>query len=444
MSGAVMHEAGKEAGGSPFSRRSVLGLVVIGAALFIALLWMMGAGMMSGSTNNGGSHVGGKGLNGYAALAGFLEKRGFEVHRFRIETSLNDPGLLVLTPPQSADGEQLRKILVERRYEGPTLIITPKWAAVPIPENTPGTKKGWVHLNNTQSPVWKGFLDDVSVSISPVGSGKKPAHWAGSGAQGQLPDANLVMSGTGDRLVPLVVGKQDGRILAAYIDDGGYYPALEDMALQPPPSGGDDEEAEGMYPIVLIFEQDLLDNYGMAEAENAVLAEQIIRAAIDDSDDVVNFDLTLNGFGRSANLLTLAFTPPFLAATLCLLMAALAVGWRAFLRFGPPRKSSRAIAFGKRTLVANAAGLIRRTRRLHLIAGPYAARLRGRLVRTLALQRLADSDAMDSAIDRAIAARDPSAEPFSTLAARLRAARRPRDVLTAAQDLHALERKLTR
>ena len=125
-------------------------------------------------------------------------------------------------------------------------------------------------------------------------------------------------------------------------------------------------------------------------------------------------------------------------------MAALAVGWRAFLRFGPPRTGSRAIAFGKRALVANAAGLIRRTGRLHLVAPPYADHARDRIVRALALPRMADAAAAEAAIDRAVAARMPGATPFSITAARLRAARRPHDMVQAAKDLHALERMLTR
>jgi hypothetical protein len=201
------------------------------------------------------------------------------------------------------------------------------------------------------------------------------------------------------------------------------------------------EERTDLYPIILVFEPDLLDNYGMAKADNAVLAERLVQAA---GAKEVNFDLTLNGFARKPNLLTLAFTPPFLAATLCLMLAALAVGWRAFQRFGPPRAAARAIAFGKQALVSNAAGLIRRSRRLHLVTAAYATRARERLTRVLALPRLADAEATEAAIDRALAARAPGATPFSVIAARLRAARSPHDILKAAQDLHALERTLIR
>ncbi|HEX8057709.1 MAG TPA: DUF4350 domain-containing protein [Novosphingobium sp.] len=438
-----MSEAGPEAGaGNPFSPRAALALVLFGAVVFIALLYMIGSGAVGGSTNNGGGHAGGKGLNGFAAFAGFIEKRGYAVRRVRDPATLDDPGLLVLTPPAGAEGKDIDKIVQARRRAGPTMVIAPKWSAMPAPTGTPGAKKGWVVLAGTALPEWKGFLDDVGVAIGPGGSGKT-AGWVGGGMTGPLPDARQVETGRGVQLVPLVVSRDSGRILAAYVDDGGSYPALEDFAQRPVSRGDAEGNGDGLQPLILVFEPDLFDNYGMANAANAQLAERLVHAATGGAQ-IVNFDLTLNGFTRAPNLLTLAFTPPFLAATLCLLLAAIATGWRAFLRFGPPRAGTRAIAFGKQALVSNAAGLIRRSRRLHLITTPYATRARERLVQALALPRLADVAATEAAIDRALAARAPEATPFSAIAARLRAAHSPHDIMKAAQDLHALERTLIR
>lgn len=425
---------------SPFSPRAVLGLVLFGALAFVALLWAIGAGDPGGSTNDGGSHAGSNGLTGYAALAGYLERRGYAVRRARNEGALDDPGLLVLTPGQMADGAELDRIVAARRTVGPTLVITPKWLPMPTPPRTPGAKQGWTAIGGAAPPEWPGFLDDVAVGIAPMRAGGRTARWHGAGLSGELPVSESVLSGSGPRLVPLVTGTQDGRILAAYLADGGMYPALEDLASSTPPPGDDDT----VYPVAIVFEPDLLDNYGMADRENALLADRLFAALTADSDAAVTFDLTQNGLGRSTNLLTLAFSPPFLAATLCLLLAALVVGWRAFLRFGPPLAAVRAIAFGKRALVGNAAGLVRRAGRLHLVTGPYADHVRERLAQALALPRGLDPVQADAAIDRALAARRPDSVPFSTLAARLRAARRPQDAVRAAQDLHAIERTLTR
>ncbi len=446
MSRAPVFAPSPVSAAAPFSARTVLGLVAIGTALFVALLWMIGAGMVHGPMNDGGAHGASKGLTGYAALARLLENQGWDVQTARSEAELTRPGLVVLTPPPNAPGADLAKIVNKRRYIGPTLVIGPKWQGVPLSalnKSAPGAKPGWVMLDGTTAPEWKGFLDDVGVTITPLSGGG----WFADHAAGSLPNQTAVLSGTGDSLIPLVEANRDGRILAAYVADGGNWPALDVLALQAAGDSGEDtgpDDDTGLYPLVVVFEPDLVNNYGMSRKEAALYALRLFNVTGTGAPRTVTFDLTLNGFKRSANLLTLAFTPPFLAATLCLLLAALMVGWRAFLRFGPARVGGPAIAFGKRQLVANAGGIVRRSGRLHLLAAPYAALVRERLARTLALPRVADSAAAEAAIDRALAARAPDATPFSHIAGQLRAARRPADLLRGAQALHALERMLTR
>lgn len=425
-------------GANPFSRRAALVIVLLGSALFVALLWMIGTGTGAGSANDGRAHAGGNGLTGYAAMARYLERRGFDVRKTRNEGGLDKPGLLVLTPPAFADGEDIERVVAARRRIGPTLVITPKWMEAPA-TNDAKARPGWVRLGGVAPPQWRGFLDNLSVSLPPPAAA--PARWRAAGLSGPLPARDHLLVGGGTGLVQLVAGPGDAQTLAGFLDDGGRYPGLEAIARDRVLHSG---EQAGLHPLVVVFEPDLLNNYGMADLANARLAESLVRATGVEPGAAVVFDLTLNGLGRSENLLTLAFTPPFLAATLCLLLAAAITGWRAFLRFGPPMVADRAIAFGKRALVANAGGLVRRSGRLHLLAGPYRDRARDRLVQALALPRTLDGDQIAEAIDRACALRLPGAEPWSMIAARLTAARRPHDLLKAARDLHALERKLTR
>lgn len=421
---------------SPFSLRTVLALVIGGTALFVALLWMIGAGLTGGPTNDGGAHGGSKGLAGYAALADLLGRQDWQVRMAQSPAMLDDPGLLVLTPPQGASGKELTQIVAARRRIGPTLIVTPKWIAAPLGEQAPGGQRGWVSIINVAPPEWKGFHDELAVDMARLPGGG----WRANGAAGRLPDERFVLSGKGDGLVPLVAGS-DGRVLAGYLADGGSYLGLDALALE-----GSTAEAQdrGVFPVVFVFEPDLIDNWAMARPEPALYALRLFAAAGTGAPRSVTFDLTLNGFKRSANLLTLAFTPPFLAATLCLLLAAVGLGWRGFMRFGPARAGGPAMAFGKRQLVANAGGIVRRSGRLHLLAAPYAALVRERLARGLALPREADAAATEAAIDRVLAARAPGDPPFSRLAEALRTARRPAELLRAAQALHALERKLAR
>ncbi|GGY91199.1 DUF4350 domain-containing protein [Novosphingobium colocasiae] len=428
-------------GADPFSRRAVLALVVLGSALFVALLYMIGSGTGQGSANDGGGHAGSRGLTGYAAMADYLRGRGFAVRLVRNEGALRAPGLLVLTPGAYVDGKKLAKIVDARRGIGPTMVVTPKWLEQPA---LPGqsARAGWVRIVGTVAPQWRGFLDELSVSVDQQDKSERGLpRWHAQGLSGKLPDGRALMSGAGTGLVRLVSGTGGRHTLAGFMDDGGEYPELEAMALDRVLHSG---EEDWRYPVIVVFEPDLIDNYGLARFENARLAEALVRASGVKPGDQVLFDLTFNGLGQSDNLLTLAFRPPFLAATLCFLLAALVLGWRALLRFGPPLRGGRVIAFGKRALIANAAGLVRRSGRLHLMSRPYADAARERLVRALALPRHLAPEQADAAIDSALHARDRAAEPFSAVAARLRAARNSHDLVHAARELAALERKLTR
>lgn len=440
---------------APFSPRMALTLIVVATLAFLGVLWLIGSGLSETRTNDGGAHGGAKGLTGYAAFGAYLEKRGYGVQRVRSLAGLRQPGLLVLTPPANTDGRELARLVNRRRGAGPTLLIMPKWLAGPVPPTQPGTREGWVSFYDTQAPEWRGFYDSVTVSLDPVkADSAKSQHpaagWFAGPLRGKLPNSQVVLSARGPTLVPLVEADGSGRLLAAYDADGGDYPALRDLSLAPEPRQAVEARASGghagMYPVILVFEPDLLNNYGFARIDNARLGEALVAAALDgvhgDAARTVTFDLTLNGFGRSRSLLTLAFEPPFLAATLCLLLAALVAGWRAFSRFGPPRLAGRSLAFGKRALVSNAAGLVQRTRRLHLVTAPYADAARDRLARSLALPARLDAPSAEAAIDRALAARAPAAPSFTETAASLRRARKPHDILRAARALHALERIL--
>lgn len=431
-------------GAGPFSPRMALGLVLFGALSFILLLWMIGSGMADPKPGASGGHAMGKGLNGYAALSQYLGKRGYRVSAVQSRAALKRPGVLILTPMHSADPEELTELVESRRQAGPTIVVLPKWIAAPLPQGLPGgkVKDGFVQLRQAVLPNWKGFYDDVAVSGGALLTGPRPGGWEAAGLVGQLPRPEKVVSGDGEYVIPLVMGEGTQQILAGYISDSGYYPALRKLAIGFDEAAVDDPVEQ--YPVLFVFDADLFNNYGLGKQANARLAELLIAAALDGQDKVVMFDLTMVGYGRSQSLLSLAFTPPFLAATLCLLLAGAVALWRAYLRFGPPLLADRAIAFGKRALVSNSAGLIHRARRLHLLGAPYADAARDRLARALALPARLGHDRTEAAIDRALTTRDPGSALFSETAAHLRAARKPTDLLRAARALHALERTLTR
>jgi hypothetical protein len=340
-------------------------------------------------------------------------------------------GLLVLTPPAVGDAEEIGTILAERRYRGPTLVIMPKWQATPPSPTLPPKarekfKRGWVTLANVTTSDWAERLPSpfgfAHASADPdIGKARVPGLWQGMGKEGSLP--------TPTTLFATPMSAHD-----AFVTDGAA--RVLAFVVTPELNGEPDEEA---YPVAFLAEPDLANNFGLADPARAAVAVALVDELTYGGDiGEVTFDMTLNGFGASENLLTLAFRPPFLAATLSLLAALLIVGWRAFMRFGPPAAASGPdIAFGKHQLILNGAGLILRAQRFGLLGVPYTALSARRLAERLGLTR-PDWAAIDAALSRRL----PMEEPFTHRAARMNAARTPADILAAAQSLDDLNAKL--
>lgn len=430
-------------GASPFAPRTILAVLVVGAGAFVLFLYAIGAGLDAGNDRNGGAHAAANGLNGFAGLARLLKAQGHEVSLSRSEARLQDPALLVLTPQLGADGERLSEIIEERRFIGPTLVILPKWLAIEASEvRSTKAPTGWVVLGNAVDPGWLDEIEWLEDATAKIAARKR---WEGMGLSGTLPvpdkalafDSASLQVNDWPSLLPLV-RDEDGDVLAGFFNDAGSYQALEDASGFDPPEQID----ENLWPVVVVAEPDLMNNFGLADLERARLAQALVVAALDyDSEMPVVFDLTFAGLGRSQNLLTLAFTPPFLAATLCLLLAALVIAWRGFRRFGPPVAEAPTLAKGKRQLARNGASLVERARRLHLLGPPYAALVGARIAEALAI-REPDPEAREAAIARVLAARGIAAD-YAERAEALRRARHPADLLRAAGALRTIERTLT-
>ncbi|MDJ0641902.1 MAG: DUF4350 domain-containing protein [Erythrobacter sp.] len=416
---------GQRRGSGPFGRGAVLGMVVIGFTAFIAMLYFLSTGDTGGRDNNGAAHAAANGLNGYSALVRLLEADGYEVKRSREMSGLDTPDLLVLTPPAFSDAEELSKIVRDRAYVGPTMVILPKWIAFGFPPDTPlevrsQVKDGWVQLGDAYPPDWAEELDEPFAIEAQIATDETPT-WAGLQSQGELPDQTVVGAAP----------KADHRAL---IVDGAARRLVVKLSNVDMFDDSIDTES-----VTIVIEPDLMNNYGLSDGNRATLAMKLIEEAGYGRDYPVTFDLTLNGLGASVNLLTLAFQPPFLAATLCLIVAMIIVGWRSFQRFGPAVADGPAIAFGKSRLVTNGAGLIMRAGRLRLLAEPYTELSARRLATAMGLTKH-DPDSLDAALK----ARLPREETFSQRAARLRDAKSPSDILRAAQALKELEGKLSK
>ena len=404
---------------SPFRPGVVALVLLVGAAAFMVLLYAIANGLDGSSERDGRAHAAANGLDGYAGLVSLLEDSGHSVSLSYSEGDLDAYELMVLTPPMDADGEELADIIEQRTYAGPTMLVLPKWQAMPIPDTAPvDSKKGWVLLGGAYSPGWFESLPFAADAELAIG---KTAGFSGLELEGRLPDGEKVQALLNDGSTPFepLVLDTEGDMLAAV-----YYA---------------DDEA---WPLVIVFEPDLVNNWGMADQTRAMLADALIHYASEDDDLDLLFDMTLPGLAKTENLLTLAFTPPFLAATLCLLLAALLVTWRAFQRFGPAHAEAPAMAQGKRQLAMNGAGLLARLRRWHLLGAPYAALVAQRIASRLSLREPEGSE-RESAIDRALARAGHEGEGFRHWAQALRNADKPAEILRASRALKQLERTLT-
>lgn len=414
-------------GASPFSRGAVLGIVLISFSAFLAMIYFIGIGDTGGREGRGAAHAYSNGLNGYSGLVELLEANDYDVIRSRGREGLDTSGLLILTPPYLTDPEEFGRILTNRQYVGPTLVILPKWIAGEVDgrvaeEDRDRAQRDWVTLIGSNPADWTQELPEpfaFTQDDERLDSGS-PRSWQGLSFSGRLPTLTTHFAQPDSSFEPLIKDAA-GRSLAIHAigDQGtGYY--------------------NNAHWTLFVVEPDLMNNYGLADANRAAAALALVREAGYEDQTPVTFDMTLHGYGGSVNLLTLAFEPPFLAATLCLILAIVIIGWRAFLRFGPTCVSRPEIAFGKQRLVSNGAGLIVRARRLGLLGKPYVALVERKLARLLGLAK-PDTEAIDAALQRRL----PNEEPFSIRAARMQNAERPADILRAAQALKDLTDKLT-
>jgi hypothetical protein len=436
--------AGKTGGGgsNPFARGTVLLMVAIGFAAFLALLYAIGAGGALRSGNNGAAHGASVSSVGYSALARLLEKTGTKVSYGRSPAALQQQDMLIVTPEISADPEELAALVNQRAFTGPTIIILPKWQVTP----EEGWKAGWVRLESPflaeQTPQLLSQLVPVRVRLEGIDAVAR----ATPALQPETPqdlEARLQkalksrVTISGEKLKTVLADTVTGRAQVVVVDDGGWYPALDRTAADNPEAAPGVQQ--GRYPVVIVADADLMNNKGLADRDTARQALQIIDSAWSGGGEDVVFDLTQNGLGASENLLSVAFRPPFVGAVASLVLAAIAFGWMAFCRFGPPLAEVQPFGFGKTALVKGSAALIRRLGRDHLTAPAYADLVRDRAARSLGLPPGLPREQVDARLG--MVAPDAEGRTYDTLSANLRAARDRPAILAAARALNAWKKE---
>lgn len=378
-------------------------MVLVGVFAFSALLVLLAYAPDLKSGQDGQAHALSRSAVGFAGLAEALRLAGQPVviNRGVLHASSRS-GLLIVTPPPSVD----RKTIDALGFEGPILVVLPKWQTLPDSKH-----RGWVAKT---SPIDGAAFTKGSLGFQAEVRG----------------EAGLARP----RLRALIAPFDTGAELSVGPIDSfqtfrapGWVPVIIDAAGRTVLVRAPDR------PLFLLSDPDLLDTQGIKNLDTLASAISIVRS-LRSGDGPVIFDVRLNGLGRERGVLRLLFDPPFLAVTLCLAAAAALAGFQAFCRFGPVGSGGRAISLGKTALIDNTAALIRLAGREHRMGGRFADLTADLTARAVGAPRGLGGEALVAFLDRLGAARRQS-ETLSELGIQARMARTPEGLVAVTRKL---------
>jgi hypothetical protein len=403
-----MSEAGSQ--GPAFSPRTVLALVAVGIVAFAGLAILGAYAPELRGRSDPGAHALSSSAVGFRGATIMLKAMGTPVVVARTPPKASSDALVVLTPDARTKAHDL-----EAFDDAATiLIVLPKWETAPDVERPGYVRKAGLaelerlHLLSLLTPYGgRSMLETRNGVVRTALTAGGSPYAAGT----YLPLAPI------DHLQT--------------ISGPGWEPALLDATGRMVLARSRNHEN-----VFVLAEPDLINNQGLARLENARAGMAILQTL---GGEGVSFDVTLNGFVRGRSLGRLALEPPWLAATLCAVGAALLMGVHGLARFGPARRAGRAIALGSRALVDSSAGLVRMARKEAKLAPRYVELSAARVRRAAGSGR---AGAADDAWMEELARRRGLEAPamFAAEAARIRTRE---ELLALARRLHRWTREMT-
>lgn len=400
---------------SGFSARAVLALVVVGVVALSALAVFAAYAPELRGGFDARAHALSPSAIGYKGAVTLARGLGMPVVVGRSPPSPAASGrsILVLTPEVFTGPKALARAAVV----SPTLVVLPKWAAVPKPDR-PGfvLKEGLAEATPMATAMLSGFAPETRVDhrrgvSRPILRGGGPGFSPGTYLPLGPVDRLQTLSGAGWR--PALVDETGAAVLAESVRRPGLF---------------------------VLADPDLLNTQGLASLDNARAGMAILQA-LRAPDRGVVFDVTLNGFSRGRGLFRTLLQPPWLAATLCGAAAAVLMGLHALARFGPAQARGRAVALGAGALVDSSAGLVRMARREAELTPAYAELTRGMVLRA-AGHRPGSAEDEGRWLARLASARGAAAP--GDLEAQAAAAKDRDAALEAARRLYRWRREMTR
>ena len=347
MSDVAIHSAEKPSQ-APFDARTMLVVTAVGVLAFIAMLILGAYAPDLRSGHNGGSHALSNAATGFSGLVRLADATGRNPLIVRSKDQLKSEDLTIITPDHG--WSDLSDIL-ERRGPRATLLVMPKWDTAADPQNP-----GWVRVLRLlpASEPSRILYPQTPLGITREKTAGEPLKTVAEAAPADLSFVapHVLQTLSGKDVLPLITNAR-GAIVLGQLKGGQLY---------------------------ILADPDLLNNHGMGDQHQARAALALLDFLNSTGAKSVQFDVTTNGLGRSQSPLKLAFDAPFLGVTLTIFTAMLLAAWQALVRFGPVRRSRRAIAFGKAALVDNSAALIRKAGREAHLGNRYAEVVRERAI----------------------------------------------------------------
>jgi hypothetical protein len=300
----------------PFSQRTLLTLIAVGALGFVVMAYLMIAGedtrgWQASATTTSRSAV------GYRAFTELL--RRFDVEPVApSETRLVRESLRIVLAPQTP--QEVREIL--QATTRPVLIVLPKWHTRAPPLSDRVADAQLRTIEGVQAMA-RAIADDATI-LRPEAVGA----WRTEGVQGapQLTHPQLVRSA---KLCP-VVSSPEGMLIAR-------------LCARP--------------QVAVLADPDLLANYGLWRGDNAVLAMSLVARLRSGDGPVVALEAARDR--PSHDIWQLAMSPPFALVTFSALVAVGIALWAAATRFGPPADEPQPPPAGVFALIDVAARLLR-------------------------------------------------------------------------------------
>ena len=425
-----------------FSPRVVLTLIAVGVFAFAGFLVLSAyAPDLRDGQGDGGAHALSRSAMGYAALERLLRAEGVPTVISRDDRPPT-AGLWVLTLDERSDVDELLDTRIAT-----TLVVLPKWQDAPHEG-----RAGWVRNAGSveaaivsrlllqvrgRAPVRTAAAEESVDAVEAARAGGKPS---ASGAEGLIDRRGRAgpvrLSGTGSLF------RSDARINFARVD---RLQTFGDPSISPVLVDERGSTVLGQLPaprqhVYVLSDPDLLNTQGLRDLGNARGAVLLMRSLA--AGQGVTFDVTLHGYARGRTLLKAAFEPPFLAATLCLVAAALLMGFHAAVRFGPVARAGRVFALGKTALADNAAGLIALTGREARFLPAYASDTRTAVAREIGAPRDLAGETLDGFLDR-VGRTLATGESWSALNAQAHDAHGPAEAAAVAARLHRWRTEMT-